>query len=262
MVKIVCWNVNSIGARIESFVRYIEEESPDIVLLQELKCVEERFPISISEELKFNIALNCQKARNGVAILSKYPLEDVKLGLTDDPDPDQARYIEALTSVNGKVIRIASVYVPNGQEVGHEKFFYKLKFFDVLRNRLSELLNLDEMTVIGGDYNVAPEKNDVFDPVNSEGKLCFNIEERKKFRRLINLGYYDAYRAKNPEKQEFTWWDYRAGAWQYNKGLRIDHLLVSPKTIDRIQDVMIHSKVRGWEKPSDHAPVICELNLD
>jgi exodeoxyribonuclease-3 len=261
MVKIVCWNVNSIGARIENFIKFVNEEAPDIILLQELKCIEERFPREIIDEFSFNVALNCQKARNGVAILSKYPIEDIITDLPENPDIEQARYIEAVVTVEGKVLRVASVYVPNGQEVGHEKFWYKLKFFDSLRGRLEELINFEEVIVIGGDYNVAPERNDVFSPTTSEGKLCFNIEERKKFRELVNVGFYDAYRALNPDKQEFTWWDYRAGAWQYNKGLRLDHLLMSPKAVDKLREVMIHSKVRGWDRPSDHAPVICELDL-
>jgi exodeoxyribonuclease-3 len=264
-IKIASWNVNSVNMRLSQLEKWLVDASPDIVLLQELKCVTEKFPYQQLEHLGYNIAVNGQKSYNGVAILSKYKLEDISFDLTEDPDNSHARYIEAYISLpSNKVIRIASVYVPNGQAVGSDKFTYKLKFFDALNLHLKKLLEYDEITVIGGDFNVAPEEIDVYDPVASEGAVCFNIEERAKFRRLLNLGYNDAFRLINPQEKQFSWWDYRAGAWQKDIGLRIDHMLISPETSDLLSKSYIEKHMRDNnvnEKPSDHAPIVIELNL-
>lgn len=261
MLTIACWNVNSIIARLDILRKWLKSTHPDIVLLQELKCSTHNFPYELIEELQYNIVTNCQKGRNGVAILSKFPIDETNVNLAYDPDPLQARYIEAVISVEGKVVRVVSVYVPNGQEVDSEKFQYKLAFFKALRTQLKQLIDYDEITVVGGDYNVAPEELDVFDPIRSNGRICFHPAERAHFRSILHLGYADAYRLRHPQGHEFTWWDYRAGAWQYNKGLRIDHLLVSPKAVDCLDDVIIDATLRNLDKPSDHTPILCTLAL-
>jgi exodeoxyribonuclease-3 len=260
MIKIASWNVNSVRTRLEHLQQFLANDRADIVLLQELKCTPETFPSSQIEDLGYNIAVNGQKSYNGVAILSKFPLEDISFDLSEDPDNSHARYIEAITTTtDGKVIRVASVYVPNGQDVSSDKFIYKLKFLDALYIHLTKLLNYDEIVVIGGDFNVAPEDIDVYDAEASEGSICFNIQERSRFRKLLNLGFYDAFRLINKNDHEFSWWDYRAGAWQKNIGLRIDHIITSPEATDLIKNCYIEKSLRNMEKPSDHAPVILEL---
>jgi exodeoxyribonuclease-3 len=250
-MKIISWNVNSVKARIEHLVRYLKDTSPDVVLLQELKCVDEAFPAMEIEDLGYNIAIHGQKTYNGVAILSKFRIEDVYKEL----DISQARYIEAVT--NG--VRVASVYVPNGQEVGSDKFKYKMQFFSNLHAHLQSLLQYDEKIVIGGDFNVAPTDIDVFDPKSLAGSICFHPDEQAAFRAMLNMGYIDSFRARNADKQLFSWWDYRAGAYQYNKGMRIDHILLNPEAADNLLNSGIDPTPRGWEKPSDHTPVWVEI---
>ena len=249
------WNVNSVKSRLEHLVNYLRKNSPDVLLLQELKCQTEAFPFMEIEDLGYNLAIHGQKTYNGVAILSKYPIEDTVKTLPGDDTDQEARYIEAVT----RGVRVASVYVPNGQEPNSDKFQYKLRFFERLQEHLRTLLTYDEKMVIGGDYNVAPEPIDVFDPKSLDGTTCFHPEERKRFKNILNLGFTDAFRATNPHTQKFSWWDYRAGAWQYNKGMRIDHLLLSPEAADALQTSDIDSEPRTWDKPSDHTVVKCEI---
>ena len=257
MISIATWNVNSVKIRLPQMLDWLRQDAPDIVLLQELKCMTEVFPRDDIESLGYNLAIHGQKTYNGVAILSKFPLEDISTLLPEDPDPEQSRYIEAVVSLpHNNAMRVASVYVPNGQEVGCDKFDYKLAFMQSLYLHMKELLSYQEMLVIGGDYNVAPEKIDVFDPVVSEGMVCFHPLERAKFRSYLNLGLIDAQRMLHPNVQQFTWWDYRAGAYQNNRGLRIDHLLLSPQAADRLESCVVVEGVRKLEKPSDHAPVM------
>ena len=252
-MKIVTWNVNSVKSRLEHLTKYLRETSPDVVLLQELKCETDAFPRMEVEDCGYNLAIHGQKTYNGVAILSKFPLEDV-LKNFDETD-EQARYIEAVT--NG--VRVASVYVPNGQEPNSDKFQYKMQFFEKLRLHMKNTLEYDEKFVVGGDYNVAPEDIDVFDPKGMAGTTCFHPDEQIRFKAILNLGFTDAFRAKHQGVQKFSWWDYRAGAWQYNKGMRIDHFLLSPQAADVLKSSDVDSVPRGWEKPSDHAPVWVEL---
>jgi len=260
-MKIVTWNVNSVKSRLEHLQKYLREFSPDIVLLQELKCVTESFPYIEIEELGYNVVAHGQKTYNGVAILSKHRIEDVKTGLDgfgiDGTTADeQSRYIEAVTGG----FRVASVYVPNGQAVDSDKFPYKLNFFDRLRTHISGLLEYNEKVVIGGDYNVAPKAIDVYDPKSLAGTVCFHPLEQEKWRSLEFAGYTDAFRAKNPDRQQFSWWDYRAGAWEHGKGMRIDHLLLSPQAADCLVSCETEDTPRRWEKPSDHAPVAGVFN--
>lgn len=255
-MKIATWNVNSVKSRLEHLIKYLKEYSPDVVLLQELKCMTEAFPAMEVEDAGYNIAVHGQKTYNGVAILSKYPIEDVETTLPGDDSDEQARYIEAVT--NG--IRVASVYVPNGQSPGSDKFQYKMNFFDRLREHAENLLQYDEKLVIGADYNVAPDDIDVYDPESLRGSTCFHPDEQSKFKAIEALGFTDAFRALHPNRQQFSWWDYRGGAWNYNKGYRIDHLLLSPLAADALTAADVETTPRGWEKPSDHTPVWCEID--
>lgn len=260
-MKIATWNINSIKARLSHVLSWVKESSPDIVLLQETKVLEENFPAMEFEELGYNLAVAGQKTYNGVAILSKYPIEIETKALPGDESDPQARYIEGIISLDDAALRVASVYVPNGQAVGSEKFAYKMAFFDRLYAHIQKLLEFDEMLVIGGDYNVAPEPLDVYDPKSLDGSVCFHPDERAHFRKLLNLGLTEAWRALHPQEQKFSWWDYRGGGWAQNKGLRIDHLLLSPQAADKLKSAEIDEAERGKEKASDHAPVWCTLSL-
>lgn len=271
-IKIATFNVNSVKARLLNVKAWIENSKPDIILLQELKCMEEAFPLEFFLDLGYNAAINGQKTYNGVAILSKFKMEDVVKTLPDHgvEMPTQSRYIEAVIPINKTAIRVASIYVPNG---GGEilpgetletsaKFQYKLNFFDQLNAHFKKVLTYDEIAIFGGDYNVAHEAIDVYDAINLEGTVCFHELERKKFRSLLNLGLTDAYRAQNPKAQNFSWWDYRGGSWQYNKGMRIDYLLTSALASDKIVSATIEDKgVRDQEKASDHTPVCIEIEI-
>lgn len=255
-LTIATWNVNSVRQRLPHLLAWIADNQPEVLLLQETKCVNESFPAMELEELGYNLALHGQKTFNGVAILSRYPLSDIITTLPGEDSDDHCRYIEAVVSLpSGGAARMVSVYVPNGQAVDSDKFPFKLRFFDRLRAHVGELLSYEEMLVIGGDYNVAPDAIDVFNPKKMAGQICFHPEERAKFRMLVNLGLYDAFRLKHPAAQEFSWWDYRAQQFERNEGLRIDHLLLSPQAADRLEECAIDSAPRRAEKPSDHAPV-------
>lgn len=261
-VSIATWNVNSIRSRLQHLLDWLRSENaPDIVLLQELKVEDHSFPNIEIEELGYNIAKHGQKTYNGVAILSKYPMEDVLCGLPGNEDDPQARYIEALICADEHVVRVASVYVPNGNAVGSEKFAYKMGFFDLLKARMDTLLGYHEHTVIGGDYNIAPLPIDVYDPQKLDGTVCYHHDEREKIRAIMHSGYYDAFRTLHPEKQEFSWWDYRGGSWKMNHGLRIDHLLLSSLAVDNLKTCETLVDMRAAEKASDHTPVVCTLNI-
>ena len=270
-IKIASFNVNSVKARLPRLLEWIKNSNPDIICLQELKCVESEFPFSSLFDEGYNAVVSGQKSYNGVAILSKFKIEDVVKALPtlDGTTDEQARYIEAVVPINGKAIRVASVYVPNGggEILENEtletskKFTYKLEFFNRLNAHFKKLLSYDEIAVFGGDYNVGVDEIDVFDPKSLNGTVCFHPLERQKFRSLLNIGLTDSYRALNQRNQAFSWWDYRGGAWQHNKGLRIDYLLASPLASDKMISAAIEDKgVRDCEKASDHCPVI--LNID
>lgn len=259
MVSIATWNVNSVRPRLGQLLDWLKSDAPDIVLLQEIKCVNEAFPAMEIEELGYNLALHGQKTYNGVAILSKYPLEDVVRGLPGNESDAHARYIEAVASLPGKAIRVVSVYVPNGQSADSEKFPYKLEFLDRLAVHLEALVSYGEVLVVGGDYNIAPEALDVHDEQAWKGSVLTHDEVRKRFRRLRNIGLQDAFRLCQPDTQEFSWWDYRAGAFDRDHGLRIDHLLISAPAVDILVSCRIHKALRAVEKASDHTPVIVTL---
>lgn len=256
---IATWNVNSIAARLELALEWIKEKTPDIILLQEIKCIAERFPHDTFADLGYNLAINGQKSYNGVAILSKHPLEDVHYGFPEFEDT-AARYVEAFT--NG--VRVASVYVPNGQDLTSDKFPYKLAFFHKLKEHLQALIAYKEKCLVGGDFNVAPTDADVYDPTKFKERILSSTPERVHFQQLLDVGFQDLIRVLHPEndsKKEdfFTWWDYRTGAWHRNHGVRIDHFLASPLAVEHVKAVGVDKEWRGKKRPSDHVPVWCEL---
>jgi exodeoxyribonuclease-3 len=256
-MKIASWNVNSVRARLELMIKWIKEEHPDIILLQETKVLDEFFPRTVFEDFGYNIVCYGQKTYNGVAILSKMPLEDVQYGFKGEAE-GQRRYIEAFTGN----VRVVSLYVPNGQNVESVQYPYKLDFLNYLIKHVEQLLSYKERLVIGGDYNIAPTDQDVYDPVAWQGDVLCTPAERECFSNLLQGGLSDALKVIHPHadsKELYTWWDYRAGRWPRNQGLRIDHLLLSPLACENIIDAGVNRYVRGWEKTSDHAPVWCQL---
>jgi exodeoxyribonuclease-3 len=257
-MRIATWNVNSIKQRVENAVAWLTATQPDVVCLQETKCVDQGFPREPFEELGYNIAVHGQKTFNGVAIFSKRPLEDVKCGLPGDDGDDHARFMEATISTAGGAVRVASIYLPNGNPVS-EKYAYKISWMDRLFEYTQERLTLEEPLILAGDYNVIPAPVDVHNPELWVNDALFLPQTRAKFRALNYLGLTDAIRAVSNEPNLYTFWDYQAGAWQKNNGIRIDHLLLSPAAADRLTAAGIDKHVRAWEKPSDHVPVWIEL---
>lgn len=258
-MKIATWNINGVKARHDTALAWLKEAEPDIACLQEIKSVDEAFPAAAFEDLGYNVTTHGQKGFNGVALLSKSPLEDITRGLPGEDEDVQARYIEAVTGTAQGVVRVGCLYLPNGNPVDTEKFPYKLRWMERLRRHVAERLTLEEPFVLLGDYNVIPEPRDARNPDAWVGDALFRPESRQSFRALCALGLTDAVRAANQADDVYTFWDYQAGAWQKNNGIRIDHVLLSPEACDRLEGVGIDAHVRGWEKPSDHVPVWVEL---
>lgn len=258
-MRIATWNVNSVKQRIEHLVAWLKEASPDVVCLQEIKCVDEAFPALEIEAAGYGLVTHGQKTFNGVAILSKHRIEDVLRGLPGNDDDEQARYIEAVIAAPTGIVRVASIYLPNGNPLGTEKFPYKLAWMDRLIDHAAELLAHEEPLVLAGDYNVIPTPLDAKTPDAWRGDALFQPESRGKFRELLALGFTDALRACDPDDAVYTFWDYQAGAWPRNNGIRIDHLLLSPQAADRLVDCKVSKHVRGWDKPSDHVPIHVDL---
>ena len=253
--KVSSFNVNSIKSRLNILSDWIKETGPDIIMLQEAKCIDSAFPYESIEDLGYNIAYHGQKSYNGVAILSKSPIEEVKKQFPGNPDHHQARFIEVDSYLGDELYKIINVYVPNGQSPESEKFLYKLSFLEKLYQYLKELISLDQKIIIGGDFNVALTELDVFDHVGLEGSICYNPREREIMRKIINLGYTDIYRELNNGVSKFSWWDYRASSWQQNKGMRIDYLLLNHQACERIVSASIEDSLRALPTPSDHVPV-------
>ncbi|MDO8902776.1 MAG: exodeoxyribonuclease III [Phenylobacterium sp.] len=259
-MRLATWNVNSVNARLETVVRWFEEAQPDVACLQEIKCVDEKFPAEAFERLGYNVEVHGQKTYNGVALLSKSPLEDVTRGLPGDDADDQARYIEAVVS-GPRPVRVASIYLPNGNPVTTEKYDYKLGWMGRLQARAQDLLALEEPLALLGDYNVIPEPRDAENPEKWLDDALFQPRTREAFRALKWLGLSDAYLQADGAPGAYTFWDYQAGAWPRNHGIRIDHALLSPQAADILKSCEIHRDVRGWDKPSDHVPLVIELGL-
>lgn len=276
---IATYNVNSVRQRIEHLTRWLVARQPCVVCLQELKCIDDAFPREEIEALGYNVATHGQKTFNGVAILSKYPLEIEHRGLPGFED-EQARYIEAVVSIpgagsgkvaagypsdpastpQGEAIRICGVYFPNGNPAPGPKYDYKLAFMAALTRRAADLLALEEKLVIAGDYNIIPEPRDAKFPEAWAADALALPESRAAYRRLLNLGFIDAIRATSDAAGLYSFWDYQAGAWQRNNGIRIDHLLLSPRAADALEETGIDKDLRAEEKPSDHVPVWCRLS--
>ena len=225
--------------------------------MQETKSQDMSFPITAFEELGWHVVFHGQKSYNGVAIASRHKIENVILGLPGDDSDEHARYMEA--TISG--IRVATIYLPNGNPAPGPKFDYKLHWLERLEARAIKLLEEEMPIVLGGDYNVIPDDKDCFDPAGWAGDALIRPESRAAFRRLIHLGYTDALRSHHPSEVFYTYWDYQASAWQRDNGVRIDHFLLSPEAIDRLEKVTIDRNPRGLEKPSDHTPIICELRF-
>jgi exodeoxyribonuclease-3 len=260
-MKIASWNVNSIKARLEAAQSWIKAANPDVVALQEIKCQDEGFPAEPFEALGYNCAVHGQKSYNGVAILSKFPLEDVTPRLPGGDGDDHSRYLEALVSGPKGVLRFGSIYAPNGNPMGTEKFTYKLNWLARLHDHARDLLRNEEPVALLGDYNIIPEEMDCYDPKAWLGDALFQPQSRAAYRKLIWLGYTDAFRARHPEAGQYTFWDYQAGSWRKNQGIRIDHIMLSPQAADRLGTSGIDREVREGEKPSDHVPIWCELDI-
>ncbi|MBV9348315.1 MAG: exodeoxyribonuclease III [Pseudolabrys sp.] len=261
-MRVATWNVNSVKQRLDHLVKWLAERTPDVVCLQEIKCVTEAFPREQLEQLGYNVAVHGQKAFNGVALLSKYPIDEVASGLMGDDADVQARFIEAVVSTKQGAARVVSLYLPNGNPVGTEKFSYKLKWMDRLIRFSSQRLQLEEPLLLCGDFNIIPTPQDAHYPAAWVNDALFQPESRERFRALANLGFTDAIRATSDGDRLFTFWDYQAGAFQRDHGIRIDHIMLSPQAADRLTAAGIDKHVRGWEKPSDHVPVWVDLNID
>lgn len=261
-MRIATWNVNSVRQRLDSLIAWLKERSPDVVCLQEIKCQDEAFPREPLEALGYNVAVHGQKTFNGVALLSKLPFDEVAPGLIGDDSDVQARFLEALISTKTGVVRVVSLYLPNGNPVPGEKYDYKLRWMDRLIAFSRERLKLEEPLVLAGDYNVIPTAADAKRPEVWVNDALFLPQTRAKYRSLIDLGLTDAIRASSDASDLYTFWDYQAGAWQKNDGIRIDHLLLSPQAADRLSGAGIDKHVRSWDKPSDHVPVYVDLDIE
>ncbi|MEM8957610.1 MAG: exodeoxyribonuclease III [Pseudomonadota bacterium] len=263
-MKIATFNINGIKARVGALTDWLSEATPDVAVLQEIKSGDEAFPRELFEEMGYQVETHGQKSFNGVAILSRLPLEDIRRGLPGDESDEQARWIEA-TVMADRPVRLCGLYLPNGNPAPGPKFDYKLAWMARLESRVKELLALEEPAVILGDYNIIPQAEDAARPDAWREDALFRSESRAAFRRIVNLGLTDAFRAIHPHvppapgPEQFSFWDYQAGAWDRNDGIRIDHLLLTPQAADLLRDCQIDSAVRGREKPSDHVPVWVDL---
>lgn len=267
-MKIATWNVNSIKARLHAVTKWLQQADPDIVCLQEIKTVDEAFPREEIEALGYNLAIHGQKSYNGVAILSKRPFEEVNIRLPGDESDEQARYIEAVIMGDTHPVRVASIYLPNGNPVMnedrsgfHPKYTYKLAWMERLRAHAQALLTKEEILVLTGDYNVIPEAKDAYDPKGWWGDAAYRPETHAAFRAILGLGLTEAFEQMDGRAEQYTFWDYQRGAWQNNHGIRIDHLLLSAQAADRIEDFKIYREIRDGIKPSDHVPVMGVFDL-
>lgn len=260
-MKIATFNVNSVKARLETVLDWFRNTAPDVACLQEIKTEAKSFPTAEFEALGYHCALLGQKTYNGVALISKFRIEDLVTGLPGEDTDEQSRYIQGVITTKTGAVRIASIYAPNGNPVDSEKYPYKLRWMDRLISHTKQLLRDEEPLVLAGDFNIIPAEQDVWDANAWKDDALFKLESRTKLRELVNLGLTDAFRACNPKPHQYTFWDYQAGAWAKDHGIRIDHLLLSPQAADRLTTCVIDRHMRAQEKPSDHVPIWCELNI-
>jgi len=258
-MKIVSWNVNSVRARINNIQNYIKDSKPDVLLLQEIKTQEETFPRDFFKEIGYHSYVFGQKSYNGVAIVSKVKLDNINTNFIKD-DLKQSRIIAGEISLGKKKIDLINIYVPNGNPVDTQKYEYKKNWLKKFINNIERRLNKNTNILIAGDFNIIPEEMDVHDFKRYENDALGRLEIRKKYRELINLGFKDIYRLINKKKQEYTFWDYFAGSWQKNYGMRIDHFLLSNNLINNVSSVNINKKPRSKTKPSDHTPIELIIN--
>lgn len=254
-MRIASWNVNSAKARQDHILDYLKAGSADVLLIQETKTQDVNFPVDLYQDAGWNVVFHGQKSYNGVAIAARQPLTDVMSGLPGDAEDEQARYMEA--TIDG--VRVATIYLPNGNPAPGPKFDYKLAWMERLNKRAEELLRDEIPVVLAGDFNVIPQDIDCYDPPGWEGDALTRAESRAAFNRLSLLGYTDALRACHPGQVLYSYWDYQAGAWQKDNGVRIDHLMLSPEAADRLVAAEVDKGPRGLEKPSDHTPVWVDL---
>ncbi len=259
-MKIASFNINGVKARLPALLDWLKEAQPDVAVLQEIKSVDEAFPRLEIEDAGYAVETHGQKGFNGVAIVSKLPLEDVTRGLPGDDSDEQARWIEA-TVIGDTAIRVCGLYLPNGNPAPGPKYDYKLAWMERLHARAKALVEGEECALMAGDYNVIPQEVDCHDPKVWEGDALFLPETRASFQRITSLGFTDALRASTPEGGVYTFWDYQAGAWQKNNGIRIDHVLLTPQAADRLVACGIDKDIRAREKPSDHVPIWVELDV-
>ncbi|MEQ9257904.1 MAG: exodeoxyribonuclease III [Roseovarius sp.] len=254
-MKIASFNINGIKARIGALSDWLAEAEADVVLLQEIKSIDEGFPTEHFEEMGYRVETHGQKSFNGVAILSKLPLEDVRRGLPGDDEDEQARWIEATVIGDKTALRVCGLYLPNGNPAPGPKYDYKLAWMERLKARAGALLTLEEPALMAGDYNVIPQDEDAKRPEAWREDALALPESREAFRRVLNLGFTEAFRAREAGPGHYTFWDYQAGAWNRDDGIRIDHFLLSPQAADLMLDCAIDKQARGREKPSDHVPI-------
>ncbi len=260
-MRIATWNVNSVNARLPTVLAWLESAQPDVACFQEIKCVDEKFPREAFESLGYNVETHGQKSYNGVALLSKYPMSDVVRGLPGDDSDEQARYIEALIEAP-KPVRVASIYLPNGNPIDTEKFPYKLNWFQRLHDHAKGLLAYEEPLALCGDYNCILTPEDAAKPDEWVNDALFQPQTRAAMNGLKWLGFSDAHELGKEPKGTYTFWDYQAGAWQRNNGIRIDYALLSAQAADRFRGIETHRDARDMEKPSDHVPVVVDLDLE
>jgi len=259
-VKIASWNVNSVKVRLPHLLDFLKSAQPDVLCLQEIKCLADDFPRLEIHALGYRVECIGQRAYNGVALISKEPPRDVQCGLPGAEEDEQARYIEAsFAGAGGEDVRVGSLYLPNGNPIGTDKFTYKLRWMERLHGHAQELLRTEMPFVLAGDYNICPSDEDLYDSVAMRDDALCQPESRARFRALLYLGLTDAYRVFHREPHKYTFWDYQAGRWNRDEGLRIDHLLLSPQATDRIAACDIDKSPRGKDRASDHTPIWCEL---
>jgi len=255
-MKISTWNVNSVRARIENIKKYIKDSSPDIILLQEIKTEEKNYPFDDFKKLGYESYVNGQKSYNGVSIISKKKLKNINISLPGDTIK-QSRLISTEIKIKNKIIDLINIYVPNGNPVDTEKYYYKINWLNLLIKFLKKKIDNENQIIITGDFNILPEDIDVHAPEKYVNDALFRIEIRKKYREIINLGLIDVFRHFNKKEGNYTFWDYTQGSWQKDNGLRIDHMLISNSLIELVKKIEIKKKIRSQDKPSDHVPLEC-----
>jgi len=258
-MKISSWNVNSVRARITNIINYIKLFNPDILMIQEIKTEDKNFPINDFKTLGYESYIFGQKSYNGVAFLSKLNIDNIDLKFLKDQN-NQSRIITGDIKTKSKNIKLINIYVPNGNPINTEKYDYKKNWYNSFIKKIKKILNEHKNIIIGGDFNVIPDEIDVYDHTKYKNDALFKLEIRKKFRELINLGFYDIYRHFYNNKKEYTFWDYMAGSWQKNHGMRIDHFLISTNLLQDVRKIGINKKPRSKLKPSDHTPIELEIN--